>query len=361
MRKKLLATVLAASMVLAMAPVLPANTSTVASAEETASTTNGVDFSAIETQPVLKYTFDSADELPLTGEANIADGVLNLATSATNNVTYATLPDLTSYDFSNGVTLVADVNVKGYTSDWTSIFMVGDGTVGGAGEDATAIYHLSQGFSSVGGVTGNYYEGYFGNAISAPYTWDYFNTEANRNTWNTIAVTISKDNMITYINGVKVQEAAADYTNVLQAFKVAKNNYLGTSYWSADPDFVGSMDNVGIYTTALSADDMAKLTTASAPTTPSTPTTPDDDTTADVKKDMTVKVTAKKNAKKVTGTVSVKKATVKVKVGKKAYKKATVNGKNFTLKCAKLTKGTKVTVKVTKSGYKAVTKTVTVK
>lgn len=358
MRKKLLATVLAASMVLAMAPVLPVNTSTVASAEET-----------------------------------------------TSNATYATLPDLTSYDFSNGVTLVADVNVKGYTSDWTSIFMIGDGTLGGAGEDATAVYHLSQGFSSVGGVTGNFFEGYFGNAISAPYTWDYFNTEANRNTWNTIAVTISKDNMATYINGVKVQEAAADYTNVLQAFAVAKNNYLGTSYWSADPDFVGSMDNVGIYTAALSADDMAKLTpdatkgvdfsaietqpvlkytfesadelpltgganiadgvlnlpaTASEPETPTTTPTPDD-TTTEAKKDMTVKVTAKKNAKKVTGTVSVKKATVKVKVGKKAYKKATVNGKNFTLKCAKLTKGTKVTVKVTKSGYKAVTKTVTVK
>ena len=73
------------------------------------------------------------------------------------------------------------------------------------------------------------------------------------------------------------------------------------------------------------------------------------------------KVTSKKGATKVTGTVSVAKATVKVKVGKKAYKAAKVTGKKFTLKVAKLTKGTKVVVKATKKNYKAATKTVTVK
>lgn len=73
------------------------------------------------------------------------------------------------------------------------------------------------------------------------------------------------------------------------------------------------------------------------------------------------KVTAKKGATKVTGTVSVAKATVKVKVGKKAYKAAKVTGKKFTLKVAKLKKGTKVVVKATKKNYKTATKTVTVK
>lgn len=73
------------------------------------------------------------------------------------------------------------------------------------------------------------------------------------------------------------------------------------------------------------------------------------------------KVTAKKGAKTITGTVSEKKATVKIKVGSKAYKKAKVSGKNFTLKVAKLKKGTKVTVKATKKNYKTVTKSVKVK
>lgn len=73
------------------------------------------------------------------------------------------------------------------------------------------------------------------------------------------------------------------------------------------------------------------------------------------------KVKAKKNKKKITGTVSQKKATVKIKIGKKKYKKAKVSGKKFTLKCAKLKKGTKVKIKVTKKNYKTLTKTYKVK
>ncbi len=72
-------------------------------------------------------------------------------------------------------------------------------------------------------------------------------------------------------------------------------------------------------------------------------------------------VKVKKGKKKITGKVSVKKATVKIKVGKKKYKKAKVKGKSFTLKTAKLKKGTKVVIKVTKSGYKSLTKNYKVK
>lgn len=72
-------------------------------------------------------------------------------------------------------------------------------------------------------------------------------------------------------------------------------------------------------------------------------------------------VKVKKGAKKITGKVSVKKATVKIKVGKKKYKKAKVSGKKFTFKTSKLKKKTKVTIKVTKSGYKTLTKTYKVK
>lgn len=81
------------------------------------------------------------------------------------------------------------------------------------------------------------------------------------------------------------------------------------------------------------------------------------------KKSMSVKkVTAKVGTKVVKGSVSVAKAKVKVTVGKDKAKTAKVSGKNFTLKVSsKLKKNTKITVKVTKSGYKTVTKTVKVK
>ena len=90
--------------------------------------------------------------------------------------------------------------------------------------------------------------------------------------------------------------------------------------------------------------------------------------TVTVKGIITIKnVKAKKNTKKVTGKLSVKKATVKVRIkykGKKKYtkyKKAKVSGKKFTFKAKKMKKGTKVQIKVTKKNYKTKTKTVKVK
>ena len=324
----------------------------------TPATSDGTDFSAIETQPVVKYTFDNADGLELAGEAKVEEGALKLATTGTMHETYAKIADITSNDFSNGITLTTDFMVAGWTSDWTPIFMMGDGTLGGMADDATMGYHLTQGFSSredKGDV------GYFGNAVAAPYTWDFFSNAANWNTWYTLTLTVSPTKMTTYINGVQVQTLDADYSGLLANFSnVAKNNYLGTSYW-ADADFVGSLDNVGIYNTALSAEDVAALVSAE----PATPVDPgnngNDEPTPSQKTMKITKVTAKKNATKITGTVSVAKATVKVKVGSKAFKKATVSGKKFTIKVAKLKKGTTIKVKATKSGYKAVTKTVKVK
>lgn len=65
------------------------------------------------------------------------------------------------------------------------------------------------------------------------------------------------------------------------------------------------------------------------------------------------KVTAKAGTKVVKGTVSVQNAKVKVTVGKAKAKTAKVSGKNFTLKVSSaLKKNTKITVNVTKSGYK---------
>lgn len=70
----------------------------------------------------------------------------------------------------------------------------------------------------------------------------------------------------------------------------------------------------------------------------------------------------KKNTKKITGKLSVSGATVKIKVGNKAYKKAKVKGKKFTLKLSyKLKKKTRIIIKVTKKNCKGITKTYKVK
>ena len=63
----------------------------------------GTDLTKITTKPVLSYTFDNADGIELAGDAAVKDGVLNLASSTTqNNKSYAKIGSLGSFDFSNG-------------------------------------------------------------------------------------------------------------------------------------------------------------------------------------------------------------------------------------------------------------------
>ena len=290
MERKFLAKLLAVSMAVTAVPVLP-GIEAGADAKELGITSQkiesgysdsvknnrkagadapGTNFANVATQPAISYTFDSTEGLELAGEANVSDGVLNLATKETYNETYAKIADISGIDFSDGITLTADVKVTGYKGDWTSIFMLGDGTVGGEGTDATGLYHFSQGFSSVGGsrentsVEPNWFIGYFGNGIASPYVFDWYNNTDNQNKWDTITVTIDRSEMITYINGVQVQSGTTGYDVLMDVFKVARNNYLGVSYFPADADFQGSLDNVGIYRTVLSAEDVKKLTSTEA-------------------------------------------------------------------------------------------------
>ena len=81
-----------------------------------------------------------------------------------------------------------------------------------------------------------------------------------------------------------------------------------------------------------------------------------------VEKKLTLKsVKVKKGTKKITGAVSVAEASVKIKVGHKKYKNATVKQKKFSLKVSKLKKGTKVKIQVKKKGYKTLTESYKVK
>ncbi len=73
-------------------------------------------------------------------------------------------------------------------------------------------------------------------------------------------------------------------------------------------------------------------------------------------------IKCRRGSKMISGKVSVSKATVKIKIGKKAWKKAKVKGKKFTLKLSLgLKKETKIMIKVTKKGYKSLVKTNKVK
>ena len=215
------------------------------------------DFSAVDKEPVVKLTFDDTKGIELAGDAKVKDGVLSLAKTASSyNKTYAKITDITGFDFSKGITLTADILVNKYETDWTPIFMLGDGTIGGGCK--TYGYHFTQGFSSVTDDVNNTKVGYYGADIKAPYVWSYFSQNSAQNTWYTITVTITEKQMCTYINGAQVQTGKGNYKMIMDTFKVATNNYLGGSYYK-DPDFCGKMDNVAIYNTCLSAQEVKAL------------------------------------------------------------------------------------------------------
>ena len=163
---------------------------------------------------------------------------------------------MTGYDFSDGITITADILVNKYETDWTPLFMLGDGTIGCGCK--TYGYHFTQGFSSVTDDANDVKTGYYGADIREPYIWSYFSQNSAQNVWHTITVTITEKEMHTYINGQQVQSGKGNYSAIMDTFKVATNNYLGGSYYK-DPDFCGKMDNVAIYNTCLTEKEVAAL------------------------------------------------------------------------------------------------------
>ena len=346
----------------------------------------------ITSQPVLYWEFNSANEngLKLTGKANVTDGVLNLATVADQkHETYAQIPDLTSYDFSKGMTVTMTVKVLGYNeagNGWEKFFVFGNGDIGDTAlADGDVAFGFTRDFNAAMDSQKSFSKktGYYGNGtvvrngvedaagltaapMASPLVYNWYADTAKQNRFDTITLTVAEDGtMATYFNKDQIQTYKTDeFKDILEAMKKATNNYLGASYYS-DYDLPCAFDDFAIYNTALSAEDVAKLageiqTDTKAANVPATTTTTQ--TASSQKKSLLIKsVSAKKGAKKVTGTLNVSGAKVTVKVGKKAAKSATVKGKNFTFKTSALKIGTKVVVKATKSGYSNASKTVTVK
>lgn len=81
-----------------------------------------------------------------------------------------------------------------------------------------------------------------------------------------------------------------------------------------------------------------------------------------VKKKISIKsLSIKKGKKKISGKLSVRGATVKIKVGAKRWKKAKVSKKKFSLKVSKLRKKTVDKLKISKKGYYTLNKKVKVR
>ena len=324
--------------------------------------------------PIFKSTFDTADSAKndgatLSAKASVKDGVLVLAPDTKQKGQYyAQLPSFASKDFSKGITFIADVNVAAWEVTWTPFVVFGDGTPASDASTATFRWAFDVGFDSIAGTkettvsgqpdgwhTAGGAVGYYGNDSTAPmatgYSYDFFSKAENQKKWYTVAVTVNKTDMTTYVNGVQIQTKKGDFTKLFDGMKKASKNYLGTSYWTGDPDLAGSMDDVAVYNTALSAADIKTLTRTDAAGNGGgqTVTTP----TAKVSK-VTIKVPNKKSGKTIYMKVKDKltlKATVK---GTGKYSKS-VTWKSSKKKVASVTSKGKVTAK--KAGTAKITAT----
>lgn len=255
--------------------------------------------------PVISYDFEKSEAtgLKFGGEAKVTElegnGVLQLSTQPTQGVTYAQFAEdvFTSTDFTKGATFTAKIYVTGYVGDWTPIFMLGTGTLGSESGNEVS-YHLTQGWSTQVRLGGdNITIEKYGSEVLAPYTWDYFSNAENQNKWYTLTTTISPTDLKVYIDGVEVlaQKSAeatggsTAYSDFLSSLSKCTGNYLGASYWGGDTDFQGYMDNVAIFNSALTAEQVTALSTdfpGSANDTPSDDTntgntTPDNTTPPD--------------------------------------------------------------------------------
>jgi len=82
----------------------------------------------------------------------------------------------------------------------------------------------------------------------------------------------------------------------------------------------------------------------------------------DAKKTMKfVSLNVKKGAMAISGKLSVAGAMVKIKIGNAKYKKATVKNNKFSIKTSKLKKGMTVRIRVTKNGYKTLSRLIKIK
>lgn len=258
-------------------------------------------FAQITTKPIYSYEFNSATEngLKLTNASikkvtvdGKSENVLQLGNTSDltlQHKSYATIPSLSSKDFSNGLTVTFDVNVNGaYNADningWTKFFGFGNGVIGRdpvAGEFA---YGYTLGLNHVvDNNDWNHKSGYYGTGTvvldgvetegaaplgttDLPMVWNWYADSSKQNRWDNITVTVAKDGtMSTYYDGVKVQTTknAAYATEILGGMKKATNNILGGSYYP-DPDLVAMMDNFAVYNTALSDADIKTLSAGKA-------------------------------------------------------------------------------------------------
>ena len=228
---------------------------------------------AFAANPVATYNFDDASAFAMEGSAKTADNpddaedkVLLIEEGAGGkNGNYAHIDGaFTGTDFSNGATVVMNIRPTAQSSDWNYLFSIGALTEGAiCYVDGTTGFIQRAGdpylpfFPGDGWVDGNAMGGVAGDDTNNPF--DYFNKEENANKWYQVAYVYAKDKVQIYVDGILTQEHAGDLSAVLAALTNNGTFHVGCGIDPALENFGGYVDDIAVFNTALSADEVKAL------------------------------------------------------------------------------------------------------
>ncbi len=275
--KRWLSGLVAAAMLSTMTAGLPA-----VSAEETLP------------QPDYLFTFDSVDgdSVPNQGSAEgdaTLEGTASVVTDATvpssdgsssvlrlsggsNGSSYLALPEelFSQVDGESGLTLTMWVKPSSSSTAYMRLFAASQSPLGETYDGGNG--WSSPDFSLV--VGGEVYDAcfYVGEADQSTSinTKINYDTHLTKGQWQMLTVTMTADSFAVYLNGeaVSYQDAQQDTGAVSEVLTALfEDGYiqgltyaaLGRSYYTSDNDFNGSIDDFGVYTQALTAEQVKAL------------------------------------------------------------------------------------------------------
>lgn len=239
------------------------------------------DYSNLKPAAVLK--FDRAEEVTLFGKAKLTEDpdnagnqvlLVDETAGGKNGGNYAIASnDLSSYDFSGGVTVSLNVRPTANASDWNYLFAIGQTKTHGT-------YNYCDGTIGFIARHGDPYQAHFpgdgwvqGNPVGSDY--NYFSQEENADKWYRLTYVYSKSEVCLYVDGILTcQWAASGLDGVLAALNQG-HLVLGAGASEGEfENFGGYIDDVYIYSAALDAAGVAMIGKTSQ--TPEDPSKPDD-------------------------------------------------------------------------------------
>ncbi len=201
---------------------------------------------AIPDSAVLNISFDDGSDSYTNYSGSITEGYRGNAISLSGSSQYVTIDDVSDINAMTGDFTVSVWCKPQDESTWTRLYDIGTGT--------GAYIFLAPSTS--------YYPGYPRFVIKSAATGTEQTIDATRkldmDEWNNITVTRESGFTKIYINGL-LSASTTDITYDFADVGTTNQNYIGKSQYSADPYFTGEIDELVVYDSAITEEDVQSI------------------------------------------------------------------------------------------------------